>query len=114
MTDQDDGRPATPLHQAIAPVVQACEPISYKISHITDLMQIPPEHWDECMRDLRGCMVSMHLLRAGACNPGAQPLAEPAVMCPVIIFTPDGKGEITPTVKGKPICQIKITRDETL
>jgi hypothetical protein len=83
---------------------------TYRLSHITDLLQIPPEHWDECMRDLRGAMISLHLVEAAiACAPGAS--FDPKKDCPFIDFQPDGKGEITPMMNGTPIFSMKVTRD---
>jgi hypothetical protein len=85
---------------------------TYRISHITDLLDIPPEHWDECMRDIRGCMVSLHLLRAAAsCAENAPELAAPSDMCPFIEFTPDGKGDITPMCGDMPLMTLRVTRD---
>ncbi len=83
----------------------------YRISNITDLLQIPPEHWDECMSDLRGVIISLHMLRAAAsCVPGAK-LEDPSDMCPYFEFEPDGKGEITPMHDGKALFSMKVTRD---
>lgn len=83
---------------------------TYRISHITDLMQIQPEHWDECMRDLRGFVISLHLIEAAAGADGRK--VDMRKHCPFVNLTPDGKGEITPTVDGRELFTIKVTRDE--
>jgi len=86
---------------------------SYRIAHITDLLQIPPEHWDECMQDIRGCIVSLHLLRAAAASAENAPeLVAPSDMCPFIEFTPDGKGEITPMCGDMPLMTPLVTRGD--
>ena len=83
----------------------------YRIAHITDLLKVPPEHWDECMRDLRGAMISLHLVQTmAALDPAAN--FDPMKDCPFIDFEPDGKGEITPMMNGKALFSMKVTRDE--
>ena len=85
----------------------------YRIAHITDLLQIPPEHWDECLRDIRGAMISLPLIEAAAaCQPGAR--FKPADCCPYIDFDPDGKGEITPMINGESLFVMTIKRDGPL
>lgn len=82
----------------------------YRIQYITDLLQIPPEHWDECMRDIRGAMLSIHMIRAAAGMTG-EPMADPKDICPYIEFEPDGKGEVTPMLNGEALFTMKVTRD---
>ena len=78
----------------------------YRIAHITDLMQVPPEHWVECMRDLRGAVLSLHLVRAmAAIAPNSN--FDAAKDCPYIDFELDGKGEVTPSLNGVPLFTIK-------
>jgi hypothetical protein len=83
---------------------------TYCIAHITDLLKVPPEHWDECMRDIRGAMISLHLLEAAAAIAGEK--LNPTDHCPCIEFTPDGKGEVTPTINGDPLFTMTLKRDD--
>lgn len=81
----------------------------YRIQHITDLLQIQPEHWDECMSDIRGAMLSIHMVRAAGIM--GEPMADPKDMCPYIELEPDGKGEVTPMLNGEALFTMKVTRD---
>jgi hypothetical protein len=83
---------------------------TYRIAHITDLLDIPPEHWDEAMRDIRGAMISLHLVQAAAACTGAS--FDPKKDCPFIDFIPDGNGDITPMSDGEPLFRMRVTRDE--
>lgn len=82
----------------------------YRISHITDLLQIPPEHWEECVRDLRSAVISFHLVKSmAAITPGAD--FDVAAHCPYIDFEPDGKGEVTPMLNDEPLFVMTLKRD---
>ena len=82
----------------------------YRISHITDLLQIPPEHWEECLLDLRGAVISLHLVKSMASlSPGAD--FDVAKHCPYIDFEPDGKGETTPMLNDEPMFVMTLKRD---
>ena len=86
--------------------------MKYRIAHITDLMLIPPEHWEECVRDLRGSVPSLHLVKAmAAITPGAD--FDAAKHCPYVDFVPDGKGVITPMVNGVPLFTMTAEGDDT-
>lgn len=83
---------------------------TYRIAHITDLLMVPPEHWDECIRDIRGAMINLHLLEAAAAITGEK--LNPADHCPYIEFIPDGKGEVTPMINGDPLFTMTLKRDD--
>jgi hypothetical protein len=87
--------------------------MKYHIAHISDILAVPPEHLDECMRDIRACIVSMHVIRAAAANIGKE-LAAPGAMLSHIDFIPDGKGEITPMHNGKEIFTVTTAQLEAL
>jgi hypothetical protein len=83
---------------------------TYRIAHITDILTIPVEHWDEAFDDLRVAMASLDLAYAAMCEQG--PMPPIAEMCEHIDFTPNGKGVITHTMNGKPFFTITSTKDE--
>lgn len=84
---------------------------TYRLEHIADLAQIAPEHWDECMRDLRGMVLSLHLLRDAAIAMGEKPIDFREALTHVEL-TPDGKGTITPMLNGEPLFEMTVTRDD--
>lgn len=51
----------------------------YKIAHISDLANIPPEHLDECLRDIEVAIMSIHITAAVVSSAVAEAPAFPGV-----------------------------------
>jgi hypothetical protein len=83
---------------------------TYRIAHITDILSIPVEHWDEAFDDLRMGLASVSLIYAILCEQG--PMPPIAEMCGHIDFTPDGKREVKSTLNGRHLMTMSITKEE--
>lgn len=83
---------------------------TYRIAHITDILAIPVEHWDEAFDDLRIGLASVSLTYAILCEQG--PMPPIAEMCTHIDFTPDGKREVKHTINGEHVFTITSTKKE--
>jgi hypothetical protein len=72
--------------------------MTYKIAHITDIANVPTEHWDELFDDLRHGLTTLLAINAAMVAAGEhKPLAE---TCPCITFSPDGKREVSVSING--------------
>lgn len=80
---------------------------TYKIDHITDLLALPDDHFDEAIRDLRGVRLYTQLMCSALEAKGLDlpPLRD---LLPQIEFTSDGLGEIRPSLNGAPLSVIKM------
>lgn len=84
---------------------------TYRIEHIADLLHVPPEDMDECMRDIGNAIAIVRAVRAAAALTGA-PLAAVRTVLACIDFTPDGAGEITPTLNGREMFTVVVKGQE--
>lgn len=81
---------------------------TYKISHITDIASVPPEHWDELFLDLRHGVGLLMAFHAALVHEGHdKSLSE---TCPSIDFTPNGRGEVKVTHNNEPIMISTLTK----
>ena len=81
---------------------------TYKISHITDITSVPPEHWGELFDDLRHGLPTLMLFHAAVKAAGEdKPIAE---LSPSIDFTPNGRGEVKVTHKGELLLTSTMTK----
>lgn len=82
-------------------------PITYRLSHITDVADVPEEHWDEMALSIRMAMASAKLMHALMREQGCKLTL--AQLCPEIRYTADGvAGSTMDLGKG---CEIVITKE---
>jgi len=77
-----------------------------KIKHISDIIKIPEENFEEFLSDLRGTYLSLILLKSTM--PDGFDFSK-SLTC--INFNFDGNGEVTPSCNGKELFTMRIVRD---
>lgn len=81
---------------------------TYKIAHITDIANVPPEHWGELFDDLRHGLTMLMVTNAAMVAAGEdKPLAE---TCPSVNFTPNGRGEVNVSINGNHLMTSTMTK----
>ena len=76
------------------------------IKHISDIVKIPEENFEEFLSDLRGTYLSLILLKSTM--PDGFDFSK-SLLC--INFNFDGKGEVTPMCNGQELFTMRVVRD---